>query len=146
MELIGEEASEMNRKIHKSEQEWRATLSPQQFHVMREKGTERPFSGAYWDHWAAGEYVCAGCGAPLFASDHKFDAGCGWPSFWSAAEPDNIETQDDFSHGMYRTEVLCQNCGAHLGHVFNDGPPPSGLRYCINSVSIRFNEDASGSD
>ncbi|THF60831.1 peptide-methionine (R)-S-oxide reductase MsrB [Pseudothauera rhizosphaerae] len=131
----------MSRKVEKPDAEWREHLTPEQYHVTREKGTERPFSGEYWNRWDDGTYACACCGAPLFRSEHKFDAGCGWPSFWTAAEPGNIESAEDDSHFMHRTEVLCQQCGAHLGHVFDDGPQPTGLRYCINSVSIRLEPD-----
>ena len=134
----------MSRKIEKTEAEWREQLTPTQYHVAREKGTERAFSGEYWDHREKGEYRCIGCGAPLFDAEHKFDAGCGWPSFWAATAPENIETADDRSHGMHRTEVLCHACGAHLGHVFDDGPQPTGLRYCINSASIRHVPDEAG--
>lgn len=130
----------MSRNVDKPESEWREQLTPEQFRVARLKGTERPFTGQYWNEWAAGDYRCICCGAELFHSDHKFDAGCGWPSFFTAAEPDNIETAEDFSHGMHRVEVMCHQCGAHLGHVFEDGPEPTGLRYCINSASIKLDK------
>ena len=128
--------------VRKSDAQWREQLDPMQYRVARHADTERAFSGKYWDHFEPGRYRCVGCGEPLFGSDTKFDAGCGWPSFWTAAEPDNVETAEDRSHFMLRTEVLCHQCGAHLGHVFEDGPQPTGLRYCINSASIKLEKDA----
>ena len=129
--------------VKKSDAEWREQLSgpdaePLTYRVTRQAGTEPPFSGRYWDHFADGSYKCVCCGVKLFTSETKFDAGCGWPSYWQPAADDRIEYIRDTSHGMIRTEVRCKNCGAHLGHVFEDGPQPTGERYCINSAAIDF--------
>jgi peptide-methionine (R)-S-oxide reductase len=126
------------RDVEKPEGEWKKELSPTQYAVLREKGTERAFTGELWDHHESGMYRCAGCGAELFESDAKFDSGCGWPSFFAPKEGSGVEEERDASHGMLRTEVLCSKCGGHLGHVFDDGPKPTGLRYCINSASLKF--------
>lgn len=125
-------------KIKKSEQEWRQQLTPEQFNVCRQKGTEPAFSGKYHNHKGEGLYNCVCCQSPLFDSKHKFDSGTGWPSFWDPHTNENITTEIDLSHGMNRTEVLCSKCGAHLGHVFEDGPAPTNLRYCINSTALEF--------
>ncbi len=122
----------------KTEEEWREKLSPDEYQVLREKGTERPFTGKYDMHFEAGTYFCRGCKQPLFTADSKFDAGCGWPSFDRAIASGAIEEKADHSHGMIRTEILCANCGSHLGHVFPDGPTETGVRYCVNSVSLDF--------
>ncbi len=128
----------MNQKVDKSEAEWKAELTPEQYHIAREKGTERAFTGKYWNEHADGVYRCGACGAELFTSDTKFDSGSGWPSFYAPTDPDAVRTEEDNSFFIRRTEVVCNSCGAHLGHVFDDGPNPTGLRYCINSAILNL--------
>ncbi len=125
-------------KVQKSDAEWREELSPEQYRILRQAGTERAFTGPFWNSKEKGLYRCAGCGEELFISDTKFDSGCGWPSYFEPAKPDAVSEHRDTTHGMIRTEVRCANCGGHLGHVFPDGPPPTGLRYCINGHAMTF--------
>lgn len=130
----------MQDKVNKTDNEWKKELTPEQYNVLREKGTERPFTGKYWNTKEPGAYRCAGCGQILFESDTKFDSGCGWPSFYAPDSSNAVATAQDHSLFTERTEVLCSKCGGHLGHVFDDGPQPTGLRYCINSASLKFDE------
>ena len=131
----------MKRKVTKTDEEWRQELTPEQYRVARQKATERPFTGKYYDSKEKGKYKCAACGNELFSSEAKFDSGCGWPSFTAPTDEDNVRTEVDTSHGMVRTEVLCSSCDAHLGHVFDDGPQPTNLRYCINSVVLDLDKE-----
>lgn len=133
--------NKMGNDAIKSNDDWKKVLTEEQYHVLREKGTEKPFTGKYWNFSGTGKYNCAGCGVILFDSKTKFDAGCGWPSFYDVVDNKKVILKDDLSFGMHRIEVLCANCGSHLGHVFDDGPKPTGQRYCINSVSISFEGD-----
>jgi peptide-methionine (R)-S-oxide reductase len=130
----------MNKKVEKSEEQWKKELTPDQYEVCRNKGTERPFTGEYYKTKAPGVYKCVACGNELFDSDTKFDSGTGWPSFYRPLAEGSVETEEDSSHGMRRTEVMCNSCGAHLGHLFPDGPRPTGLRYCINSVALKLDD------
>ena len=131
----------MDDKLQKTEEEWKRELTPEQYRVTRQCGTEPPFTGIYWDHHEPGSYRCVACKLPLFRSDTKYESGSGWPSFWAPADPANVESRTDTSHGMVRTELRCARCGAHLGHVFPDGPRPTGERYCINSASLDFERE-----
>lgn len=130
----------MNTTVNKTEEEWRKALTPEQYNILREKGTERPFSGKFVDHKEKGIYTCAACGNELFSSEGKYDTHCGWPSFFESVDKTKITTKRDVSHGMERIEIMCANCGGHLGHIFDDGPEPTGQRYCVNSVSLDFKE------
>ena len=132
--------------MKKTEEEWKKQLDPQTYQVLRKKATERPFTGKYLNNKEKGMYVCAGCGTPLFSSEAKFESGTGWPSFWAPAEKENVEEKSDRSLFMTRTEILCKECGGHLGHVFEDGPEPTGLRYCVNSLSLDFKKSAEKKD
>ena len=133
-------------KVRKSEEEWRRELTPEQFRILREKATERPFTGEYLNEKTEGVYRCAACGTPLFRSDTKYDSGSGWPSFFAPVDDANVQTEEDVSHGMRRTEIMCATCQSHLGHVFPDGPRPTGIRYCVNSASLKLDPETKGDE
>lgn len=139
--MVQDGTPDLEERLDLTDEEWRQRLTPEQYRVLRQKGTEPPFTGRYDREKRAGTYRCAGCGSPLFRSDAKYDSGSGWPSFYQPAAPARVRTETDRSHMMVRTEVLCSRCGGHLGHVFDDGPEPTGLRYCINSASLDLETD-----